>query len=102
MAIAALTVAELLVGVELGAGSRRRARRRFLAGVLELLPVEPYDIDVALRHAPLIVHARRTGKPRSAHDLIVAATAAARGRIVVTADAAGFDDLPGVSVRAPA
>jgi predicted nucleic acid-binding protein len=32
-------------------------------------------------------------------DLIIAATALARGRIVVTADRGGFGDLPGEAVR---
>ena len=32
-------------------------------------------------------------------DLIIAATAVATGRAVVTADARGFRDLPGVDVR---
>jgi tRNA(fMet)-specific endonuclease VapC len=45
------------------------------------------------------VAVRRAGRPRGAHDLIIAATAVATGRIVVTADGDGFADLPGVSVR---
>ena len=34
-----------------------------------------------------------------AHDLVIAATALARGRIVVIADRGGFGGLPGVGVR---
>jgi tRNA(fMet)-specific endonuclease VapC len=40
---------------------------------------------------------RRAGRPRGAHDLIIAATAAAAGRTVVTADRRAFDGLPGVA-----
>jgi len=34
-----------------------------------------------------------------AHELQIAASAVAADRIVVTADASAFDDLPGVSVQ---
>jgi tRNA(fMet)-specific endonuclease VapC len=40
-------------------------------------------------------HVKRAGKPRGAHDLIIAATAIATGRSVLTTDsAANWDDLP--------
>lgn len=67
--------------------------------MLATLPVEDYTVDVATEHARLLAHARRVGRPRGAHDLIIAATAAATGRTVVPADAsAAFGDLPGVDV----
>ncbi len=67
--------------------------------VLSGIPVEPYDLEVARAHAGLLTHARKEGRARGAHDLLIAATALARGRTVVTADAAGFEDLPGLRVR---
>jgi tRNA(fMet)-specific endonuclease VapC len=63
------------------------------------IPILGYDASVAEVHAGLLAHGRRQGRPRGAHDLIIAATAHAAGRVVVTADPAGFDDLPGVIVR---
>ena len=60
-----------------------------------------YDIDVARTHTQLLVAVRKAGRPRGAHDLIIAATALATGRVVVTSDRLGFDDLPGVPVRRP-
>lgn len=99
VAIAAITAAELLVGVELADESRREQRRAFVAAVLEAIPVESYDLDVARTHAALLAHARQTGRPRGTHDLIIAATAANSGRMVLTADGAGFSGLPGVEVR---
>ncbi len=42
---------------------------------------------------------RRSGRPRGAHDLIVAATARATARTVITADAAAFAGLAGVEAR---
>jgi tRNA(fMet)-specific endonuclease VapC len=41
--------------------------------------------------------AMASGKVRSAHDMIIAATAAATGRVLLTTNAsAAFDQLPGV------
>ena len=92
--------AELLVGVELADDTRRAARASFVRSVLDTVPVEDYDVQVARVHAILLAHTRRTGRPRGAHDLIIAATAAARDRLVVSTDTAAFADLPGVPVRA--
>jgi len=102
VAIAAVTAAELLVGIELaGAEERRASRTAFVELVLSKIPVETYDLDVARAHAALLAHTRRAGTPRGAHDLIIAATALAREREVVTLDASGFEGLPGVIVRSP-
>lgn len=101
VAIAAATVAELLVGVELATPSRGEARAAFVENLLETVPVEVYDLGVARMHGRLLAHTRQSGRPRGAHDLLIAATALERGRTVVTSDAAGFEDLPGVSVRTP-
>jgi tRNA(fMet)-specific endonuclease VapC len=98
VAIAAITVAELLAGVEL-ADTHRPGRRALVDSIIASIPVEDYDVDVARAHGELLAHAFRSGRRRGAHDLVIAATARARGRIVVTADQGGFDDLPGVAVR---
>jgi tRNA(fMet)-specific endonuclease VapC len=100
VAIAAVTAAELLVGVELADDERRPSRAAFVRSVLDTIPIEDYDVQVARVHATLLAHVRRTGRSRGAHDLIIAATAAARDRVVVSADSAAFADLPGVPVRA--
>ena len=100
-AVAAITIAELGVGVDLATGKRRQARKAFLDDIVETLPVISYDIDIARTHTQLLVVVRKAGRPRGAHDLIIAATALASGRIVVTSDRTGFDDLPGVPVRRP-
>jgi tRNA(fMet)-specific endonuclease VapC len=98
VAIAAITAAELLVGVELADDVRRAAREAFVREVLDAIPVEDYDVEVARAHASLLAHTRRSGRPRGAHDLIIAATAVARDRAVVSADATAFKELPGVSL----
>jgi tRNA(fMet)-specific endonuclease VapC len=99
VAIAAVTAAELLVGVELAEDAHRRRRRLFVDDMLSTIPAEPYDLEVARFHATLLAHTRRVGRPRGAHDLLIAATALAHKRTVVSADPSGFADLPGVAVR---
>jgi tRNA(fMet)-specific endonuclease VapC len=99
VAMAAVTAAELLVGVALADRRRRERRALLVEQVLATIPVEEYDLDAARAHASLLAHVRRTGRPRGAHDLIIAATAITRERAVLTADESGFADLPGVDVR---
>jgi tRNA(fMet)-specific endonuclease VapC len=98
VAVAAITVAELRVGVQVAKGRRREKRERFVAAVLDAVSIEPYDLEVAEAHAELLAHVRRAGTPRGAHDLIIAATARTRERMVVSSDQSGFAGLPGVSL----
>lgn len=97
VAIAAITVAELLVGVRLASPGRRKARQAYVDDIIESLPIIAYDRRVAVQHADLLAAVRRQGRPRGAHDLLIAATATATDRIVVTADEEAFADLPGVA-----
>ena len=99
MVIAALTAAELLVGVELSGGKSRQRRRAFVEDILVTIPIEPYDLGVARTHASLLAYTRRSGRPRGAHDLLIGATALTHSRIVVSADPSGFEDLPGLALR---
>jgi tRNA(fMet)-specific endonuclease VapC len=98
VAIAAITMAELKAGVQMAKGRRREKRERFVAAILDAVSVEVYDLNVAEAHAALLAHVRRTGTPRGAHDLIIAATARAQARKVVSLDQSGFSNLPGVSL----
>lgn len=99
VAVAAITVAELLVGVELASPKHREQRRAFVEDLTSSLPVIPYDLSIAQEHARLLTAVKRTGRPRGAHDLVIAATARATKRAVVTADPNAFADLPGVDVH---
>ena len=96
-AIAAITAMELLVGVERADSAHRQVRAVRVEAILSSLPVEPYNVGVARVHARLAVMAMAQGRPRSANDMMIAATAAATSRILLTTDAnAGFDQLTGV------
>ena len=97
VAIAAVTVAELLVGVRLASGKRRDGRQVYVEEILESLPIIAYDRNVAIEHAELLVAVREQGRPRGAHDLLIAATARATDRTIVTADQDAFTDLPSVA-----
>lgn len=99
VAVAAITVAELLVGVELSEGRNRDRRQAFVDDIAATIPVLSYDLQVAAAHAELLAAVRREGVSRGAHDLIIAATAKASTRTVVTADTTAFRDLPDISVR---
>jgi tRNA(fMet)-specific endonuclease VapC len=100
LVIAAITATELLLGVKLADARHKAARETYVSEVFELIPIEDYDLAVARVHASLLEWTRRAGAPRGAHDLMIAATAVATGRTVVTSDIRGFDGLPGVTVQA--
>lgn len=98
--IAAITIAELRVGVLPADERRRDTRAAYVDDLVGNVPILAYDLHVAGAHAELLAAGRNQGRPRGAHDLIIAATARATGRVVVTADAGAFADLPRVTVRA--
>jgi tRNA(fMet)-specific endonuclease VapC len=100
LAVAAVSIAEYRVGIELADTPGRAAdRARALVAITSSVDVLDYAEATAACHARLIAHARRTGTPRGAHDLIIAAHALQDDRIVLTFDAkARFGGLPGVSV----
>jgi tRNA(fMet)-specific endonuclease VapC len=58
-----------------------------------------YDLEVADAHAKLLVFARQQGRLRGAHDLVIAATALASQRTVLTADQTALSDPPGIELR---
>jgi len=97
-AIAAITAMELLVGVERADAVRRQRRSIHVEAILSAVPVVDYTVEVARVHARLAVQSMNLGRPRSAYDLIVAATAAADGRTLLTTDAsADFSGIAGIS-----
>ena len=97
LVVAAVSVAELRTGIELADEARRASRTEFLVKVLETMPIEPYDLAVAEAHSRLLAQVYRSGTQRGAHDLIIAATAVATRRVILTTDRhPRFDKLPGV------
>jgi tRNA(fMet)-specific endonuclease VapC len=99
VAIAAITASELLVGVELADECHAARRRAMVDAVLGVFDVLPFDLTTARHHAALLAYARQDGRPRGAHDLLIAATARATSRLVLTTDRRAFLDLPAVTHR---
>lgn len=100
VALAAVTVAELLAGPPRNPDLERgRAELVRVKALCEEAIVLDYTADTAAHHANLIVETTRQGRRRGAHDLIIAAHAAETGRTLVTYDLrARFGDLRGVDV----
>ncbi len=94
-----MSIAELLVGVLLADDVHRLGRQQFVDQVKDAVPIISYDSTVAASHAELLLAVRQMGRPRGAHDLIIAATARATQREVVSGDASAFEDLPGLTIR---
>lgn len=100
LAIAAVSVAEYRVGIELADTAADRARA--LAAITSVVDVLDYTESTAVQHARLIAYVRQTGTPCGAHDLVIAAHAAQTGRTILSYDAkARFADLPGVLAVEP-
>lgn len=99
-AIASITAMELLVGVERADTAHKHQRTLHVEAILSSVPIVDYSLDVARIHARLAVQAVNIGRPRSAYDMIVAATAVADGRTLLTTDAAAdFTGLIGLNVE---
>lgn len=76
VALPAIVLAELLVGVRMAATPERAAaRQRKVESLLDRVAVVPFDRFVAERWADLFAHLRRMGSLIPANDLCVAATA---------------------------
>jgi tRNA(fMet)-specific endonuclease VapC len=99
-ALAAVTAMELPLGVDNSVVRSKDEEALQIEGYFASLPIEDYTLDVARTHALLANRARKAGRPRGTFDLIIAATACATGRTLITTDAkAGFDELPGVKAE---
>jgi predicted nucleic acid-binding protein len=100
VAIAAITASELLHGVyRATTAARRNQREAFVEGLLSRLPVIAFDLVAARIHARLSAELALKGTPAGAHDLVIAATAMARGYFVATRDERSFPKIPGLSLH---
>jgi len=99
LAVASISIAEYRTGIELADTPERAAERaRALATITSVVDVLDYTPATAAHHARLLASVRRSGTPRGAHDLIVAAHAVETARVVLSRDAkARFGELPGVT-----
>ena len=102
VALAAITASELLLGMERADSPQRRLRREaFVAAVLDLAPVLPFDLRVARVHAGIWAQLSVAGQLIGPHDMIIAATALAHGYSLLTGNVREFERVPGLEVRRP-
>ena len=95
VAIAAITAAELLHGVHRLRVSKRKARAEAIVEtMLAAFPVLPFDLLCARTHARVGAELSRRGVAVGTHDLLIAATAIARGFSVLTFDLRSFPRIP--------
>lgn len=99
VAIAATTASELLHGCHRARDAAVRIRRlAFVDSLLEAIPVLPFGLVEARRHAELWAECARRGARVGAHDLLIGATALAQGYRVATLNVAEFARMPGVEL----
>ena len=97
--ISAITVSELLVGVNLADSEDRRTRRlTFVEGLFTILPVLDFTFETARIHADIYASLRQRGELIGAHDLIIAATALQHGYSLLTSNEREFSRVPGLQV----
>jgi predicted nucleic acid-binding protein len=98
-----MTASELLHGVERASSATRRARREtFVERILDLVPVLPFDLEVARVHARIWADLSRHGSMIGAHDLAIAATAVRHELAVLTRNVEEFSRVEGLALREPA
>lgn len=98
--ISIISVSELLHGVERAPTEAIRVRRQaFVEGILEYIPVLPFDMPAARVHARIWATLAKRGEMIGAHDLIIAATAVSLDYEVVTSNSKDFTKIEGLRIR---
>jgi len=99
--IAAITASELLHGCHRATDPGVRARRfAFVEALLALVPVLPFGLADARRHAELWAHLAREGTMIGPHDLVIGATALAQGHSLATLNTKEFGRVAGLRLVA--
>ena len=98
VAIAAITAAELLAGVQHADAAHRPRRSAFVEGILATVPTVPFDLTAARLYPQIEAYLATAGTPVDRSDLQIAATALARGWSVATLNRADFARVPGLRV----
>ena len=99
VAISAVTASELLHGVHRARTPAQRHRRQaFVEGLMAQLPVIAFDLIVARVHASLWADLAKRGVAVGERDLMIGATAIAKGYGIATRDERSFPKIPGLKV----
>jgi tRNA(fMet)-specific endonuclease VapC len=93
--ISVITYAELEYGVKVSANSARE--RRNLAGLIEDIPVAPFDVDAAKAYGPIREATRE--RKRDQLDKLIAAHAVSLKVTLVTNNERDFEVYPGLKIE---
>ncbi|MGH7533054.1 MAG: type II toxin-antitoxin system VapC family toxin [Gemmatimonadales bacterium] len=97
VAMAAITASELLHGCHRAVDPGVRARRAaYVDALLDAIPVLPFGLTEARRHAQLWAELARMGSMIGPHDMLIGATALARGDSVGTLNQREFARIAGL------
>ncbi len=97
VAVPAIVQAELYLGAR-----KSMAREKVMAAVeafLAPLDVVPFGSEEARQYARIRAEAEAAGKPIGPNDLLIAATALARGATLVTHNAREFSRVAGLAIE---
>jgi len=97
VAISAITLAELIHGVEASAypGKNALALNQFLS----IADILPFDDEAAAEYGKICSTLRRQGTPIGAMDMLIAAHAKAKGLIIVTNNVREFERIEGLGLE---
>lgn len=99
--VSAITVSEWLHGAHRARDAGERTRRLAVAeAILDGLSVYEFGTREAQRHAELWAHLQRAGTPIGPYDMLIAATALARGHDLLTLHRTEFARVPGLRLVA--
>ena len=101
LALPAVVLAEILVGVRLARGRRADLKRASVDALVQRVQLVPFGREVAERWAELFARLRRRGELIPSNDLVVAATAVHLDFGVLVGDRgeAHFRRIPGLRVE---
>ena len=103
VAIASVTVSEILAGVYRSpAGRRKVLRQQFIDEMVNQFPILSFDLEAARSHASIVDRLRRSGQPVGLNDTLIAAIAQANDYSVLTDNMRDFERIPGLLVERPA
>ncbi len=97
VAISAITLAELIHGVEASAypGKNTLALNQFLS----IVDILPFDDEAAAEYGKICATLRRRGTPIGAMDMLIAAHAKAKGLIIVTNNVREFERIENLELE---
>jgi len=97
VAISAITLAELVHGVEASAFPEKNSIA--LNQFLSIVDILPFDDEAAAEYGKICATLRRLGTPIGALDMLIAAHAKAKGLIIVTNNVGEFERVEGLGLE---